>query len=724
MINLVYYYVLAVLFFNINDATKPDNPLHGTNSICADVCTPSEAHVELDLSQARIYRENERVEIKFQQIGSGRCRQPALLQIPLDTIGKHGIIKFDLSFGPVLHNFSIDIGFNDEDNKTIRTVNIFNQQVSVEYHSTNENKIDFFEQSVTLLGPGDDLSIFISNEWIYIENKQRNQSRLTVFFNETNPFLFDQYSSATHLVIGLNRNVSGTQTGIGLCLANITFIECDTNQQAALNIDVDNKRFEQQDFENITWISHLTYLDPNADIRECAAQGVIRLTFDPEGPRRIARFDLNMGSQVHGFTFNIGDSPTNNGYGGDGGTTSNSAEIHSNDNRFYVWANTKICDDTLLLNIDYNVIEPHDRITILVSNERIELTNHRTYHRILRSPYLYSLSKQNVTCNCFDSLCYPGVQPDNDIYFGINRVIGGTYRPGIGVCNAYVNWIQCKKIEVSPRIKYEPIITTTATSTIELMTTTSTTEATKTTTTTTTTTITTAAKAEETTINMSKEPIDVTTKAFEHANEMIMSTELLSLTTMIEKSNHNQTNQNYSTSTLVSVPSAMVHIDEVTSTEPEITMELMVANTTTNQANDEEQTYFTNASTNTNEEESSTVSILGHQYRLLNILANLSQYVATENTFIETISNDFKSTTTTEDILLTTTTTTIDSIASSNPCTLENLAANFVYHEYPLDKHKFIFCDSEGKMNIIACTPNDVWSQMEQTCIAPDLKNN
>ena len=46
----------------------------------------------------------------------------------------------------------------------------------------------------------------------------------------------------------------------------------------------------------------------------------------------------------------------------------------------------------------------------------------------------------------FDSLCYPGVRPDNDIYFGINRVIGGTYRPGIGVCNANVNWIQCKKI--------------------------------------------------------------------------------------------------------------------------------------------------------------------------------------------------------------------------------------------------------------------------------------
>ena len=64
--------------------------------------------------------------------------------------------------------------------------------------------------------------------------------------------------------------------------------------------------------------------------------GVIRLTFDPYGTRRIARFDLTMGPQIQGFTFNIGDSITNNGYGGDGGTTSNSAEIHSNENRFYV----------------------------------------------------------------------------------------------------------------------------------------------------------------------------------------------------------------------------------------------------------------------------------------------------------------------------------------------------------------------------------------------------
>jgi hypothetical protein len=38
------------------------------------------------------------------------CHDLALLKIPLDAIGKHGILKFDLDFGPVLHNFSIDIG--------------------------------------------------------------------------------------------------------------------------------------------------------------------------------------------------------------------------------------------------------------------------------------------------------------------------------------------------------------------------------------------------------------------------------------------------------------------------------------------------------------------------------------------------------------------------------------------------------------------------------------
>ena len=60
--------------------------------------------------------------------------------------------------------------------------------------------------------------------------------------------------------------------------------------------------------------------------------------------------------------------------------------------------------------------------------------------------FMYTYFSPTSTFYSFDSLCYPGTQPDNDVYFGINRVIGGTYRPGIGVCDVNINWIQCKEI--------------------------------------------------------------------------------------------------------------------------------------------------------------------------------------------------------------------------------------------------------------------------------------
>ena len=106
--------------------------------------------------------------------------------------------------------------------------------------------------------------------------------------------------------------------------------------------------------------------------------------------------------------------------------------------------NTKFCGDTLLYKIEYNLFQSYDKLTIFISDQRIEIKNNRGYHEILRNPYLYNLNGQNVTCNCFDTRCYAGVLPDEDLYFGVNRVIGGTYRPGIGLCNAKISWLQCK----------------------------------------------------------------------------------------------------------------------------------------------------------------------------------------------------------------------------------------------------------------------------------------
>lgn len=46
-----------------------------------DVCASPEAHVELDLSEARVYREHERVRVTLHPTGSGRCREPGIAQL-------------------------------------------------------------------------------------------------------------------------------------------------------------------------------------------------------------------------------------------------------------------------------------------------------------------------------------------------------------------------------------------------------------------------------------------------------------------------------------------------------------------------------------------------------------------------------------------------------------------------------------------------------------------
>jgi hypothetical protein len=94
MTHCAYSFLLFFTFFIINQAKNPDDPLQGmlkkevvgissicffysgTNSVCADVCTSPEAHVELDLSQPRINRENKHVQIHLHHTGSGRCREP------------------------------------------------------------------------------------------------------------------------------------------------------------------------------------------------------------------------------------------------------------------------------------------------------------------------------------------------------------------------------------------------------------------------------------------------------------------------------------------------------------------------------------------------------------------------------------------------------------------------------------------------------------------------
>jgi len=88
-----------------------------------------------------------------------------------------------------------------------------------------------------------------------------------------------------------------------------------------------------------------------------------------------------------------------------------------------------------------------------------------------------------------------------------------------------------------------------------------------------------------------------------------------------------ESNQNYSSEI---VSSTMSYFPETTTTEQEISStESEFVYMTTNQ----EETNLTSLPTNVNEEESSTVSVSSIQPRLFHLLADLSQYITTENPF-------------------------------------------------------------------------------------------
>jgi hypothetical protein len=67
------------------------------------------------------------------------------------------------------------------------------------------------------------------------------------------------------------------------------------------------------------------FADPG---RDGAWETVLEVHLDPAKDCGCARLRVSFGEAVSGWTVHLGDSPTNNGHGGDEGTTSDAAEMH------------------------------------------------------------------------------------------------------------------------------------------------------------------------------------------------------------------------------------------------------------------------------------------------------------------------------------------------------------------------------------------------------------
>lgn len=52
-----------------------------------------------------------------------------------------------------------------------------------------------------------------------------------------------------------------------------------------------------------------------------------------------------------------------------------------------------------------------------------------------------------------------------------------------------------------------------------------------------------------------------------------------------------------------------------------------------------------------------------------------------------------------------------------NPCSKENIEKELFYHEYKLDKLKFILCEAIDRFKILSCPLKMKWSQVYQQCL-------
>ena len=135
-------------------------------------------------------------------------------------------------------------------------------------------------------------------------------------------------------------------------------------------------------------------------------------------PFDIAHFKVNYDSTPTGFSVNIGDSITNNGYGGDSSTQSNDAEIQIFNNNLTVFASDTGGSRQLANKV--NFASSNSTVKLTVGNELFVGNGNSSVN--LSDPALYALNGQSDTQGTVNY----------NIYAAFNRVIDTNSRIGSG----------------------------------------------------------------------------------------------------------------------------------------------------------------------------------------------------------------------------------------------------------------------------------------------------
>lgn len=158
---------------------------------------------------------------------------------------------------------------------------------------------------------------------------------------------------------------------------------------------------------------------------------LLKLTLDGS-PYSMARIHLTYGDTPRGWTFNLGDSRTNNGHGGDGGTQSRDAEVQIHNQNLGIFGNDFMEGRDHKLRVVKDIIGAEgNEVSIQVSNEDVQYASAATTDG-LNSPYLFALAGQQEREG----------QVNHDLYVAFNRVVSGRGRRGSGLTDVRIELLQ------------------------------------------------------------------------------------------------------------------------------------------------------------------------------------------------------------------------------------------------------------------------------------------
>lgn len=89
-----------------------------------------------------------------------------------------------------------------------------------------------------------------------------------------------------------------------------------------------------------SWSKLLSFTQPKRWVdsnQDGSWETVVEIQLDPTKNCGCARFKVFYGTEASKWTVHVGNSPTNNGHGGDEGTTSDTAEVHVGDHQLAVY---------------------------------------------------------------------------------------------------------------------------------------------------------------------------------------------------------------------------------------------------------------------------------------------------------------------------------------------------------------------------------------------------